>query len=288
MAGRKYNRLAIEFFGRQLITSGDLDPVYIALFNMQQREDMNQDQLCRWLVAYWCFYHCGFASYASQYPGDDFWSVMFKAALNEEPSPLGGRWPRSSERRHARGQQGFNMVHNLKHRYGKHPERMVKNLYNDQNSTVPIPYTTIADRVSTHTLFGPWISFKVCDMIDRVLGINVDFTEAAVFMFKDPVKAALMVWRKKQDLPDNAEPRDSQAAIHMVVEYLSETFKDLSAPPLSDRPIGLQEIETVLCKWKSHMNGHYPLLNDIDEIREGLVGWGKTAEQFGDAMPKGS
>lgn len=71
-----------------------------------------------------------------------------------------------------------------------------------------------------------------------------------------------------------------------VVAYLEETFSDLLAPPLFDRPIGLQEVETVLCCWKSHMNGHYPLNNDIDEIQEGLRGWGTAASAFSKMMPE--
>ena len=57
-----------------------------------------------------------------------------------------------------------------------------------------------------------------------------------------------------------------------------------------ERPVGLQEVETILCKWKSHMNGHYPLNNDIMEIRHGLKDWlpvSALARAFYDAMPEG-
>ena len=125
-------------------------------------------------------------------------------------------------------------------------------------------------------------------MVDRVIGAHVDFTHAAVFMFKDPVMAALMVWRNYHGLPDNARPKDRNAVIHEVVDHLTPMFQEFKAPPLYDRPVGLQEVETVLCKWKSHMNGHYPLFNDIIEIREGVEPWvdhSPLAAEFLGGMP---
>lgn len=277
---RDYERLSIEQFGRHLIVSGDLDPVYIALGECMS----TNRQLCRWLIAYWCFYHCGLASYASEHEGQEFWRVLMTAAINEVESPAGGRWPRSSERRHARGKQGINMVAHLRERYGDQPELMVDALC-DQ-STGGIDFADISREVKTHVLFGPWISFKVGDMLERVLGCPINFNSAAIFMFKDPVKAALMLWRAKTEQPENAKPKNQGLVIDEVVAYLAKEFRDLSAPPKRDRSIELQEIETVLCKWKSHMNGHYPLNNDIDEINEGLAGWGETARAFAAAMPK--
>lgn len=288
MASRNYERLSVEDFGRQLITSGDLDPVYIAL----RRVDWAPAQVQRWLVAYWCFYHCGLASYASSHVGVVFWNALHTAAINTTASPAGGRWPRGQERRHARGGQGMRMVHDLATQYST-PEDFVKYVSTRSSpmttgTTQPEPFMNLADRVMEHTLFGPWMAFKVADMVERVLGMPVDFEHAHVFMFKDPVKAALMVWRQKCQIDTIAEPKNQAAVILEVVKYLIEEFKDLKAPPDQDRPIGLQEVETVLCCWKSHMNGHYPLFNDIDEIFEGLGGWGTAADQFALAMPRRS
>lgn len=277
-----YQRLDILSFGRHLLESGDLDPVYIAL----PKAVTDTKQLHRWLIAYWCFYHCGLASWASEFEGEDFWTALRLAAANEEPSPLGDRFPRGHERRHARGAQGIDMVAGLHLRYGNSPEGMVDYIV----SAAP-EYERVAGHTREHKLFGPWISFKVCDMVDRVLGVPVNFSEAAVFMFTDPVKAALILWRQEYNLPEAAKPRDQTAVIHSVVEYLKGAFSAHKAPPLYDRPVDLQEVETVLCKWKSHLNGHYPLFNDIDEIRAGLWQWGRecaTAAKMHECMPIGS
>lgn len=281
MAGRNYERLSIEKFGRHLLESGDLDPVYIAL-NELMKAEWDLAQVKRWCVAYWCLYHCGAASYLSTFEGTTFWLQLLEAARNEKPAPTGGRWSRGSERRHWRGKQAVASWEDLNHRYDK-PEDMVNYIMTANNE-----FTRVADRVKEHRAFGPWIAFKVCDMMDRVFRHPVDFTEAAVFMFKDPVKAAEMVWREKQNIPDSMQIKDQKTRneiIHQVVGYLESEFKGMTAPPLHDRPIELQEVETVLCKWKSHMNGHYPLNNDIDEIIEGCEGWGYAADDFRGAMP---
>ena len=271
---RNYPKLDIVTFGKHLIKSGDLDPLYSAL----PIAIPDKEQLKRWCVAYWCFYNAGFASYASEFRGNVFYELMFEAAENETLSPTGGRWPRGKERRHARGKQGMDMVHDIVETYNK-PELMV-----DYISEAAPVYTEVASRVQTHVLFGPWISFKVADMLERVLGHKVDFTEAAVFMFADPVKGALMFWRQHHQLPENAKPKNQLETINQVVEYLRREFAEFS---VNDRRIGLQEIETVLCKWKSHMNGHYPLNNDIDEIGHALDEWSNpTAIALKNSLPK--
>ena len=281
---RNYERLPIEKFGRYLITSGDLDPVYIALPNAV--EDAAQQS--RWLIAYWCFYHCGVASWLSERQGAAFWESMLEAAANASNAPTGGRWPRGSERRHFRGAAAIKAVLALEKRYGEHPEEMVKYISMDHvtRPTETIPYAKIAERVKEHLLFGPWIAFKVADMLERINGVPVNFDQAEVFMFKDPTRAAEMLYRKKARLPDTAKIKTAKI-IPEVVDYLTKEFSDLSAPPLRDRPIGLQEVETCLCKWKSMMNGHYPPYNDTNEIRAGLVGWGNTAKAFLHFMPEG-
>lgn len=299
MAGRNYKRLDIYEFGAHLLETGDLDPVYIALDKMEWQD---ADQQARWLIAYWCFYHCGAASYISEASGKDFWQRMSIAAKNEAAAPDGGRWPRGSERRHFRGEAAVKAVTKLWGRFMDNPHELVEGIAYRSNQPgavfegalgIPdaLPYATVAGRAAELPLFGPWISFKVADMLDRLGIVPVDFDQAAVFMFKDPVKSALMLWREHQKLPETAKPKDEAAVINMVVDHLNDHFKGFTAPPRHERPVGLQEIETILCKWKSHRNGHYPLFNDIDEIRHGLSGWSEcseTARGMLHAMPKGS
>lgn len=268
--GRNYDKLPIEQFGRHLLETGDLDPIYIALHKMQ----MNQTQLSKWLVAYWCFYHAGVACHMASIPGTDaYWNEMQVAALNNTLAPSGGRWPRGHERRHFRGQQAVDGVTSLIARHPSGPADMVAGFPALLRGREAIPFSEVAARAQEERGFGPWISFKIGDMLDRLEIVPVSFDQAEVFMFKDPTEAALRLWRIKAGLNETAMPKDKTKAITEVVGYLTHYFKDYTAPPGHERAVGLQEVETILCKWKSHMNGHYPLQNDTIEITQGVTDW---------------
>lgn len=212
------------------------------------------------------------------------------AARNEEETPAGGRWPRGHERRYYRAKIAVDSVTSLRARYGDRPENMA--LYVGARATEEerLPFRTVSARAQEHKGFGPWIAWKIADMLDRVMGVPVDFDNAAVFMFKDPEKAAMMLWEQREahKYPENAKPK-REAILSGVADYLLGEFSGFMAPPLSDRAVNIQEVETILCKWKSHMNGHYPLFNDIRDVNEGLKPWvsfSPAAAKFYRHMPK--
>lgn len=280
MVSRNYPRLSIEELGGFLLETQDLDPIYTALHRLQ----MDPITLKRWCLAYWTFYDSGTACLLSeQERTDDFWNLFLTAALNQDPTPYGGRWPRGHERRHMRGGLAFDCYQGLKYQYRDEPQRFVDYCFSGPNHC-----RDIMKRVAQHKQFGPWIGFKISDMGERCLDFAVDFSSAEVFMFKDPTKAALMLWRLKTGHPEFAKPKDQAKVLEDVVGYLIHRFREQKAPPKFDRPFGLQEAETVLCKWKAHLNGHYPLNYDIDSIREGLSHWAphsESAKRFLEALP---
>jgi amino acid-DNA transferase-like protein len=274
---RSYERLEVEPFGRFLLQSNDLDPVYVALAGAE----LGGPTLRRWLLAYWCYYHAGAASWMSEREGSDFWDAMLAAARNQEPAPVGGRWPRGHDRRHFRGAKAVEAVERLRARYGPRPEDMAEYCA----SGGPATCAAVMKRVKEHFLFGPWVGFKIADMCERVLRAPISFEHAEVFMFDSPAKAARILWDERVGA---AEP-DHNAVNAWAVDYLAKVFADQKAPPWYDRPVGLQEIETILCCWKSHRSGHYPLWNDIDEINDGLRAWvphSAAARGVAEAMPK--
>jgi hypothetical protein len=76
-----------------------------------------------------------------------------------------------------------------------------------------------------------------------------------------------------------------ELGISGVVPILERKFSSFTAPPRYDRPVGVQECETILCKWHSHLNGHYPVGKDSREILEHLRGWGNLAESLQKYVP---
>lgn len=258
--------LAIEEFGAELLRTEDLDPVYPMLL----AAELPPSQLSRWLLAYWCFYHCGVASYISDAPTlAKFWAEMRGAAVNNRSIRT---WPRGSERRHFRGVQAGNGVEGLAERFPD-PVNMLEILKTYKR------FVDLNRYVQSWRQFGPWIAFKVCDMTQAVLGHELSFEGASLTMYAEPVKGAKLAYQTQWFPGDDAE-RHPAFYVDYALERLAKAYQGQLAPPHYQRPLGLMEFETILCKWKSHRNGHYPVGHDTREIIQGLNGWGDTADRM--------
>lgn len=276
---RTYPRMGVVEFSRQLIASKDLDPVYLALPSAMEDED----QMARFLVSYWCFYSVGQACYMSEQEGGQFWKTMERAAKNVDPTPFGGRWPRAKERRHFRGAAADKAVDALSVRYPD-PALMLRWL-----SAGPNDIKSVVARAAEHHLYGPWICFKVADMLDAVWGYEVRQDDMDVFMYDTPRKSILHHWREVNGFPENARPKDERLVIEKSMDWLMGELTDLTIPHKSGQKLDLFSTETLWCKHHSHLSGHYPIYNDLVEISEGLHPWlphSRTANAFLESMPK--
>ncbi len=265
-------------FGEDLLWTEDLDPLYVGL----RRLGLPPRQLHRWLVAYWCFYHVGAASWLSEHAGSYFWTMMKIAGQNELPPITYGiqaapRWPRGAERRHFRGQACVNALEKMSAMHPM-PEDLVTNLTTWSTINGRLQQRDIMLGAQQLPLFGPWISFKIADMLERVCGVPVEFERNIGLIYKEP-RAGLEMWHSRLLPGPKIEER---------YEYLLGHFSSIPAPPVDgpeSRGCGPQEVETILCKWKSHMGGHYYVGKDIRDHREALPGWGVTAERLLEAYP---
>lgn len=274
---RHYPRLTVVPFGKQLLESGDLDPIYTAL----QGLDFRGHQLARWLTAYWLFYNAGFASWASEREGVSYWKALAVAAENKHPSPLQGKWPRGSERRHMRGEAAVKAVASLQTRFSKRPEDFVYEIMDGPNEL-----SKVMERVRGYYLFGSWIAFKVADMLDAVCGYPIEQSNLELFLYDTPRKSILTLWQARQ-LPLKAQ--QPEAALEEAFHWLQDQLKGVKVPhkPKLKAPDWFA-LETVWCKHKSHLGGHYPLYKDVIEIDEAVAEWAKvspTAKQFRSSMP---
>lgn len=237
---------AVEF-GRQLISSGDLDPIYIMLWNANLPTEM----LHRWLLAYWCFYHSGTASWIVDQK--NYWNAMEKAAGSKA-------YPRCSERRHFRGQNALKSVAFLK-------TVGVDTLF-EPFIDVKSPAVLVMNYVQTWVGFGPWIAFKVTDMLERLGVADITFKSEEIEVFDSPSEGADMLYdRYGKGLNVPYQQRVAWAD-SFLRNQIGRTTK---APPRYERVINIQETETVLCKWKSHMNGHYTVGEDIESLCKSLL-----------------
>lgn len=281
------SKMSVTEFGDQLIQTRDLDPVYVMLYHGRRSGAIRSDQqLARWLFSYWCFYHAGLASWLSERDDpEDYWNRFRQAAENvTSPRHLqlpADRWPRSPERRHFRGQKCVVAV-DAYERYGS-PSLIIAGLLHTED---PLRYrlraATVLKRASLLPQFGPWIGFKVADMIERVLGYPVEFPDDIGLIYEEPRKALDILVQEKGEVYREAHTgiteEDGLGEEGRIWHYLRRRWANTPAPPDLARPCGPQEVETVLCKWKSYLGGHYDIGKDTRELSHGLPGWGVTAE----------
>jgi hypothetical protein len=220
----------------------------------------------------------------SEHTNEEFWQKMLVAAQNEVPTPIGGRWPRAAERRHFRGKQATSAVNELWERYNSYPEAMVR--YIAGLPSGPYDFQSVTARAKEHRGFGDWISFKIADMLECLDIAPVTF-QLSDAMYDSPTKAAERLARQRLGLPEGAKLKDG--VVESVVRHLLDTYANYPAPPNHVRLVGYQEVETILCKHGSHLNGHYPLGKDTHEITEGVKPWtthSQTARELLHHLPK--
>ena len=239
---------AVEF-GKKLLRTEDLDPVYVAL----HKSNANTKELYRTLLAYSCTYHLSSAVFMAQREGENFWNILEQAAINKDL-----QWPRGAERRHWRGQTSILCTKYLRQNF-KYPEDVASMWLAKGNSCY-----NVFSQVRSVPYFGPWIAFKVADLLDRVAGKNIDFSKFALGVYEEPRKGAALL------LSGNAEQKITDQELELVVSKLKIALGSIKAPPAYERKINVQEIETILCKYKSHVNCHYPLGKDTHEVFHGL------------------
>lgn len=248
-------QLDIYTFGRLLIETGDLDPIYVMLHTAMDMGVFSDEKFRHWLLAYWCFYHSGTASWIAD--SRDFWKAMETAAGSKE-------YPRGSERRHFRAANATSSVAWLK---SKSQSYLFEGLVHCDT------FEEVSYFVQKWVGFGPWIAFKVADMVER-LGIrSIEFRPTDIFsIFDSPAKGASLLkdWEEPQWEPDD-QNEVNEWALNRVLSELGE----LKAPPRYDRPINVQEVETILCKWKSYLGGHYHVGKDVAELRPALLRFAK-------------
>jgi hypothetical protein len=243
---------AVEF-GKTLIETCDLDPVYVAV----HRAKMTQPEIARWMLAYSCLYHLAASVFLAQFKGKEFWDYLEVAAVNKNLE-----WPRGSERRHWRGHTSIECVNWLRQRY-RLPEGAMY-MWAMPNPDGTRTCEKVLHNVKETPYYGPWIAFKVADLLERVAGVDVDFTEFELGVYSEPRKGAALLWT------GDAEAKITDAELNQVVTQLQDEFEKYQAPPRFDRPINVQEVETVLCKYKSYVGGHYSLGKDTLEVAHGL------------------
>jgi len=256
-------------FGEELVTTGDLDPIYMLL----QGSGWDRPRRAQWSVAYWLFYHAGVACQLAEVDPKDFWLI----ARGICPTA-----PRGTERRHFRGQFALDVIDRLWSQYDT-PQLAVDHLMLGALNRVGGPKGTVyahhvrAEVEAWHG-FGKWISFKVADMMDAVLDFPVSFHGHEEQLFDSPRDQAKLLYQEW--FPD--EPLHPRATEMVIKRMRVNGLGRLSPGHAPHRKLDVQEYETILCKWKSHLSGSYPSGFDTREIMHRLANpeWGPLAQEL--------
>ena len=235
-------------FGEALVTTGDLDPIYNYLY--EQKFEPNR--LKRWLLTYSMFYHAGVANKASCQQGYHYWDYISSGIPAQ---PVG--FPRSEERRHFRGHTATEAIEFMSQ---YEPESIVDSWYKEPD------FPSVIANVQKLKYYGPWIAFKLADMGERCLGLPINFSGCELNIYREPRMGAALVMKGDK----NAQITASE--LSEVIEYITSNLnaKGLLAPPINDRPLNVQEAETILCKFKSMKGGHYYVGKDIEAVEKAL------------------
>lgn len=262
----KTDKLSIYEFGEKLIETQDLDPVYVILYH----SNWPIDKMQKWLLAYWCFYHVGTACWIVDHK--DYWLAMRTAAGSKE-------YPRTTNRRHFRGTNAMNSVAYLESRG---VDDLFKWFTYCRNFGLAPPAKDVMQHVQEWVGFGPYVSFKVADMLERVGICKVTFSGVSEYLYSSPQEGARRLWKQEFGFESPTQADADNHAYVALSDHLQSTLNCKLAPPSYNRYINIQEIETILCGWNSYMKGYYELGKDTQAIREGMLKFArcKSAQQL--------
>ena len=235
-------------FGKALLERNDLDPIYVMLYE----SSLSQEELNEWLLAYWSFYHSGTSSLIVDSP--NYWET-YRAASESK------NFPRGHERRHFRAKIAFQSYLDLSSKFPT-PSMAVESLKSA---------TTLAEvtkRVKTWYGFGDWIAFKVADMLERLEIATIEFEVDKVFLFDSPREGAKILWNSINGNAPHPKPVD---LANWASDFIVGNLTQFKAPPRYERPLNVQEAETILCKWKSYLGGHYKVGEDVESLQRALL-----------------
>lgn len=236
-------------FAKMLFQLEDADPGYMML----ARVDWSVPQKQRFMAGWCAFYNPGIAAKASMYRGHEFWEYL------RTQYPIAKR---ASERRHFRGAAGLRAINSWEQKF-VNPERMVLHMQGDT-------YFDVKNAAKTVVQIGEYFVWKFADVQERVFRIPCHFApEAAKYSPKVPQQGAKLIDFKKTV----GETYD------MISDYLNAAR--MKAPPWYDRPMNMQEAETVACVYKQYRHGKWcPFSRTAKATRSLLATPSEAGEQI--------
>ena len=246
---------SFEDFLRVDIATGDSDPVYWSV--AKAAETWGTNWAAKFCVGMLTYYHMGTAVKAADLDGQDFWGYMLRQFPNG---------PRGGARRHFRGAGGEQTLASMM-AFAPNPVNFFQHF--------PTTYAGVRSVCENKLYgFGPYFQLKICDYMDRCLGIPIrSYDGLERNLPGEPAKAVASMY---PNLPVST-------AFHQLCKA-AEAWRVLAAPGF-DRYVGPAEIETSLCGWKSTKYKGNWFGADIQEKHDTLKGCGERGVWMANWLP---
>lgn len=231
-------------FSRWHLASGDVDPVYPVLAACADLLGIDDENRARLVLLYVTYYDLGSAL-----------TVWVEHGWPTGPLPHDvARLPTGTERRGLRG--GVKLNRHLVDLNG-HIDgagSVLAWLHSGLPDDPLAAWATLRARLATPWGNGRWATYKTAELAQKVLGWNVEPTDAGHDYSTGPRQGLAVLY--------GDAPAGQDAATIALLDRRTETLRDR----LNDAgvPSDIAEVETHLCDWHAAADGRYYVGHDID------------------------
>lgn len=241
---------ALYKFAKNLIASEDIDPLYPVLKHLQKDLDPEQKLWHSFLYVAWYNLPSATAAFTE-------YSLPNKQLLKH----IDPKWPTGIERRNNRGGKVVGHIDS----YLKIIEvtKSQKKWYWEGLSRDKEPednWRILNERIQTLHGNGRWAAYKFCEVLRKVNNLPIQAPDMGHQFSSGPREGLAMLFG---EIPGQTSEVIDQlnAQGDVLIEKLQKLGLD----------VGQEEVETVLCNFKSLMKGKYYTGHDIDELQEQIV-----------------
>jgi|11_taG_2_1085331.scaffolds.fasta_scaffold02966_8 hypothetical protein len=226
-------------FSKSLLITGDIDPDYILIREKSKELGFNKKQVFNWILHKLVIYD----SYSEL-------EVITKQKKIEDVKY-------GNERRKSK---------NKAREYLNNIQKAFMDV--DVERFFSMNGNKIFNKIKTINGFGSWSAWKFMDLIDCCYGIKVDFDSIdfrKAYTF--PLKGLLLV----NNLPEDLKILNDTKTYKRLLENAYSILKDLKncdTPHNGGKGLRLNELETLLCKYHSHMHNKYQSGQDILHLKK--------------------
>lgn len=242
-------------FGKHLMKSRDIDPLYPMLEHVIEERNMDEDEAYWFTFLYVAWYNISVGLHA--------WHLCSEASDRILPhiynAPLA--WPTGIERRASRGGRVIGHIESFLEasRETGTAAWFLQEL--DMEATTleekHANWKIVNARLQTLRMNGRWAAYKHCEVLRRVHGVPIIAPDMGNQFSSGPREGLAMIYGEIEGQgPKVIEQLDRQG-VHLQ-RLLSKRGLETD----------IEELETILCNWKSLRKGKYVVGHDIDENQE--------------------